>query len=193
MKLRYLLASWLLTAGSAAAQVPTGVLHLAQTIGLDPHTRVGSTVALPNHNLVLLLSSAASPDVVAQCLAPDGHTLWKTTLTRLQQASTSSGYLLFDTRDIALGHEARDKKQLQKEMSAAGIFPVNVFTDGNDVVLAERIDGDAVKKQPKNSGVKLQDGQLFVQRLDAQGGLTKGWPVVCAAPRCAGRPYQVFV
>jgi len=79
MKQRYLLAL-LLAAGPALAQAPTEVLHPAQTIALGPKARLGSTLLLPNHNTALLLADPDSPTMVAQCLAPDGHTLWKTSL-----------------------------------------------------------------------------------------------------------------
>jgi len=82
MKQRYLLGFLLLAAGSALAQAqaPTAVLHPTQTIPLRPKATLGSTLLLPNHNTVLLLADPDSPTLVAQCLAPDGHTLWKTSL-----------------------------------------------------------------------------------------------------------------
>lgn len=173
MKLFYLsLTGLLLAAGHARAQAPTALLQPVQTIGLGEHGTVGGTLRLPNHNLVLLLTDAVSFDVTAQCLAPDGHTLWTTVLTRFQRPNV--GYTL-DTRQIAIGRAARENKQLRKEMLAAQLYPVNVFTDGNDVVLAERLDEDAVKTQNKTreKADRLKEGQTFVQRLDAQGHLSK--------------------
>lgn len=81
MKQRYLLAL-LLAAGPALAQAqaPTEVLHPAQTIALGPKATLGLTLLLPNHNTVLLIADYGTSGLVAQCLAPDGHTLWKTPL-----------------------------------------------------------------------------------------------------------------
>jgi hypothetical protein len=172
MKKTYLLlASLLLTGGVARAQTSASLLRPAQTIELGPHATVGGTIALPNHNLVLLLTDSESLDIVAQCLAPDGHTLWKTALTRFGR-SEYSAYML-DTRDIAIGATARENKQLKKEKIFASLFPVNVLTDGNDVVLSEYVFASDVKRQPKNNPNNLQEGQRFVQRLDEQGRLTK--------------------
>ncbi|MDQ2794994.1 MAG: hypothetical protein M3Y12_13455, partial [Bacteroidota bacterium] len=132
---------------------------------------LGGTVNLPNHNTVLLLTDAGSSDVTAQCLAPDGRTLWKTIVTRTQHATESSYFL--DTRQIALGSQAREDKQRRKDRTAAQLFPVNVFSDGNSVVLAERLDGDAIKGLPKEQARLLKEGQTNVQRLDEQGHLTQ--------------------
>jgi hypothetical protein len=175
MKLRNaLLAGWglLLTAGPAVAQARADALQPVQTISLGAHGTVGGTVALPNHNLVLLLTDAVSPDITAQCLAPDGHTLWKTTLTRLQHP-IDKGVGLVDMRRIALGTSAKADKQLQKEKLEAMLNPVNAFTDGNDLVLAEYLGGDAVKNYNKTASTKLTAGQVLVQRLNAQGTLTR--------------------
>jgi hypothetical protein len=65
----------LLLASPAAAQTPAELLRPAQTIVLGPHATVGGTVVLPNHNTVLLLTDSESPEIVVQCLAPDGHSL----------------------------------------------------------------------------------------------------------------------
>jgi len=162
----------LLAAGSAAAQAQTTPLHPAQTIALGPHATMGGTVVLPNHNTVLLLSDGESPAIVVQCLAPDGHTLWQTTATRFGHAVYGSGYL-FDTRQIAIGQEARANKQLQKDKTAASLYPVSVHTDGNNVVLAERISEEVAKDAAKSGATNLAEGQVYVQRLDAEGVLTK--------------------
>jgi hypothetical protein len=84
MKQRYLLGFLLLVAGPAVAQ--TSLLHPAQSIALGPKATLGSTLLLPNHNTVLLLADPDSPTLVAQCLAPDGHTLWKTSLVCYEAA-----------------------------------------------------------------------------------------------------------
>lgn len=171
MKSFYLGVTTLLLAGSALAQ-QVGLPKPTQSIALDDHTTVGGVVTLPNQNTVLLLSSAAKIDIVAQCLAPDGHTVWKTSLRRYQYSVFNAGHLL-DNRQIAIGQAARDRKQLAKEMNAARLWPVNVFTDGNEIVLAEVIGADAAKESGKSGTAKLATDQVFVQRLDAQGRLTQ--------------------
>ena len=160
----------LLAAGSAAAQ--TSLLRPAQTITLGPHATVGGTVVLPNHNTVLLLTDAESPDIVAQCLAPDGHILWKTTATRYGRAGFGTGYYL-DARQIAIGQAARADKQLQKEKDLARLYPVSVLTNGNEVVLVETISEETINAQGRGYEGPLQRGQKHVQRLDEQGQLTK--------------------
>ena len=130
---------------------------------------LAGTLSLPNHNMVLLLTDAESFDITAQCLAPDGHTVWKTGLKRFQRPA-GTGYL-FDTRQIAIGRTARDNKQLQKDKLAALLYPVNVFTDGNRVVLAERLNERGLQEAEQGAGPPLKDGQTFVQRLDEQGHL----------------------
>ncbi|GAA4050517.1 hypothetical protein GCM10022409_41610 [Hymenobacter glaciei] len=171
MKSPYLpLAALLLAVGSVAAQAPVA-LQSVQTISLPGRGILGGTVNLPNHNTVLLLTDAASADVTAQCLAPDGRTLWKTTATRMQHATESSYFL--DTRQMALGQLAREDKQRRKDRTAAQLFPANVFSDGNSVVLAERLDGDAIKDLPKEQARQLKEGQTNVQRIDEQGHLTQ--------------------
>jgi hypothetical protein len=162
----------LLLASPAAAQTPAELLRPAQTIALGPHATVGGTVVLPNHNTVLLLTDSESPEIVVQCLAPDGHTLWKTTAVRFGHAVYGSGYL-FDTRQIAIGQEARTNKQLQKEKTAASLYPVSVLTDGNEIVLAERISEEVAKDLVKSGATNLVEGQVYVQRLNAEGVLTK--------------------
>ena len=166
---RSLTAVLLLSAANAAALPPpaAGPLQAAQSIALGEHAMLAGTLSLPNHNMVLLLTDAESFDITAQCLAPDGHTVWKTGLKRFRRPA-GTGYL-FDTRQIAIGRTARDNKQLQKDKLAALLYPVNVFTDGNRVVLAERLNEEAFKKQNKDKALK--DGQTFVQRLDEQGHL----------------------
>ncbi len=74
------LTGLLLAASTAAAQAQAPVLHPVQTITLSPNAWLSSTLLLPNHNTVLLLCDLSSPTLIAQCLAPDGHTLWKTPL-----------------------------------------------------------------------------------------------------------------
>lgn len=170
MKLIYLGLAVLL-AGPALAQ-PGGVPKPVQTIALGEHETMGAALALPNHNTVLLRTSSVSDAVLAQCLAPDGHTLWQTTLSRYQHSIPNSDYL-FDTRDIAIGKAARDRKQLAKEMEIAGLWPTNVFTEGNNVVLTESIDEATAKGSGKKGMPKLAAGQVFVQRLDAEGHLSK--------------------
>lgn len=152
-----------------------------QTIALGEHETVAATLALPNHTTVLLRTSSVSGAMVAQCLAPDGHTLWQTPLSRYQHAVPDPHYLL-DTRNIALGKSAHDRKQLAKEIESAGLWPTNAFTEGNNLVLAEHISAATAKASGKDGGPKLQADQLFVQRLDADGHLTKHLFEPAAAP-----------
>jgi len=160
-----------LLASPALAQ-QAGLPKPAQSIALDDHSMVAGAVALPNHNTVLLLTSSATSAVVAQCLAPDGHTLWKTTLNRYQHAASDWHYAL-DTRNIAIGRDARERKQLTKERATADLWPSSVYTDGDNLVLAEKISASGAKDADKNSPVKLRENQVFVQRLDAEGRLTQ--------------------
>jgi hypothetical protein len=188
MKLRYLLVGWLLSILPATAQTLSGVLHPAQTITLGTRTKVGGTIALPNHNLVLLLTSSETPEVTAQCLAPDGHTLWQTTMTRFQHIDTrymreSTGWThrVFDTQAAPDNRELSSRQVYDAERSAR-LSPLQVVTDGNTLVLAERIGRQAAKNQPKGNAIKLREGQLLVQRLDEQGHLTKHLFEPAAAP-----------
>jgi hypothetical protein len=168
----YYLAGLLLAADPVAAQ--SFALRPAQTIALGPHATVGGTVVLPNHNTVLLLSDGESPNIEVQCLAPDGHTLWRTTATRFGHAVYGSSYLFnLDPNQIAIGQEARANKQLQKDKTAAALYPVSVHTDGNEIVLVERISEEVAKDAAKNGVTNLVEGQVYVQRLDAEGTLTK--------------------
>ena len=180
MKSFYIGLATLLLAGTALAQ-QAGLPKPTQSITLDDHTTVGGVVTLSNQNTVLLLTNSAKPDVVAQCLAPDGRTVWTTLLLRHQRVAFNAGHLL-DNRQIAVGQPARDRKQLAKEMTAANLGPVNVFTDGNDVVLAEVIGADAAKESAKSGSTRLTTNQVFVQRLDAQGHLTQHMFEPPAAP-----------
>ena len=157
----------LLAAGPVRAQAP---LQAAQTISLGDKGSLAGTLSLPNHNVLLLLTDVVSLDITAQCLGPDGRTLWKTTLTRYQRLA-DRGVGLFDTRRIALGGDVKAEKQLKKDKVAARLDPVNVLTDGNEVVLAEYL-GD-VKSLNKAGATPLREDQVFVQRLDEQGRLTK--------------------
>ncbi|MFD1874643.1 hypothetical protein [Hymenobacter bucti] len=169
---RSLLGLSLLTGGTAAAQGPATALRPAQTIALGPHATVGGTVALPNHNTVLLLTSSESSDVVAQCLAPDGHTLWTTPLTRFGHTAHRAGPLL-DNWQLGKSPEVRAARQLQQEIAAAELYTLKVFTDGNEVILAEHISEEASKSLVKAGAASLPGCQMHVQRLDEQGALTK--------------------
>ncbi|SFQ52767.1 hypothetical protein [Hymenobacter arizonensis] len=168
---RSLASLLLLASGNVAAQQPAaGPLQTAQTISLGEHTMLAGTLVLPNHNTVLLLTDGVSFDITAQCLAPDGHTLWKTTLNRFQRPT--QGFSL-ELQKIAIGREARENKEVQKEKLAAALYPVNVVTDGNTVVLAERLSESWFKKFNHDKSFKLKNDHMFVQRLDEQGRLTK--------------------
>ena len=125
---------------------------------------------LPNHNTVLLLTNSESSEVVAQCLAPDGRTLWKTSLLRFGQAEQGARPLL---DNLGLSREAQTTSQLQQEKVAAALYPLRVFTDGNEVLVAEHISEEVTKKLAKAGTASLQECQTYVQRLDEQGALTK--------------------
>ncbi|RZK21847.1 MAG: hypothetical protein EOO56_10600 [Hymenobacter sp.] len=165
-----LLGLSLLSGGKVAAQGPAEVLRPAQTIALSPHATVGGTLVLPNHNTVLLLTNSESPEVVAQCLAPDGHTLWKTSLIRFGQAEPGARPLL---DNLGFNREAQTTRQLQQEKAAAELYPLRVFTDGNEVLVAEHISEEVAKKLAKAGTTSFQECQTYVQRLDEQGALTK--------------------
>lgn len=167
---RSLVGLLLLSGGTVAAQAPAEMLQSAQTITLGPHATVGGTVVLPNHNTILLLTDSKSPDVVAQCLAPDGHTLWKTVLTRFGHPEQGSRPLL---GNFANGQNTQASNQLQQKKAAAALYPLNVFTDGNEVILAEHISEEVAQKLAKAGGASPQECQTYVQRLDEQGSLAK--------------------
>lgn len=149
MKQRYLLAL-LLAAGPALAQAqaPTEVLHPAQTIALGPKARLGSTLLLPNHNTVLLLVDPDSPTMVAQCLAPDGHTLWKTSL-----ACYDAAYAAFTQ-----GNEVVVKRYFREEsikrMNKAGNAQ---FREGQDLV--QRLDAQGQLTQHLFEPLPLPAGE----------------------------------
>ena len=187
-KLYFWLAGLLLAASPAAVRAQAGPLHPAQTIALGPHATVGGTVVLPNHNTVLLLTDSESLDIVAQCLAPDGHTLWKTTLTRYGRSQFAAGYAI-DTRQIAIGHSARADKQLRRERDLAQLYPVSVFTNNNELVLTEVVSSDAAKLA-KKQGITLEAGQRHIQRLNEQGQLTKH--LFTALPEPASRKTELY-
>lgn len=164
-----LLGLSLLSGSTAAAQGPVEVLHPAQTITLGAHATVGGTLVLPNHNTVLLLTNSQSLEVVAQCLAPDGHTLWKTALTRFGHAEQGARPLL---DNLGIGRETQTSKKLQQEKVAAELYPLRIFTVGNEVVLTEHISEEVAKKMAKIGADGIQTCQTYVQRLDEQGALT---------------------
>ena len=168
-----LLAVLLGTAGRVAAQAPATVpLHLVQTIALDPNAALGGTIRLPNHNTVLFITDTEHASMQAQCLAPNGHTLWETTVRRYQRPRQEGllGNALTSTRQM-------DASQMRE---AASMLPVSVFTEGNNVLVVERIDASAVKKLPKDT--PFAAGQVYVQRLDEQGQIaTASFPAPPAA------------
>ena len=160
---RLLLAELLSTAGRVAAQAPATVpLHLVQTIELAPNAALGGTIRLPNHNTVLFITDTDRAAMRAQCLAPNGHTLWETTVRRYQRPRQEG--LLGNTLTST---EQMDAGQVRQ---AASLLPLSVLTEGNNVLVVERIDASAVKKLPKDS--PLAAGQVYVQRLSEQGQLT---------------------
>ncbi len=164
-----LLSFSLLSGGTVAAQGPVEVLHPAQTIALGAHATVGGTLVLPNHNTIVLLTNSESPGVVAQCLAPDGHTLWKTTLTRFGNAEQGARPLL---DNLGIGQAAQANRKLQEEKVAAELYPLRVFTNGNEVILAEHISEEVTKKLAKTGADGIEACQTYVQCLSEQGSLT---------------------
>lgn len=155
-----LLAVLLGTASRVAAQAPATVpLHLAQTIELAPNAALGGTIRLPNHNTVLFITDTDRAAMRAQCLAPNGHTLWETTVRRYQRPRQEG--LLGNTLT------ATGKMDTSQVREAASMLPLSVLTEGNNVLVVERIDASAVKKLPKDS--PLAAGQVYVQRLDERG------------------------
>jgi hypothetical protein len=149
---------------SARAQSAVASLQKVQTIALDAHTSLGGTVQLANRNTVLLLTDTETPTVRMRCLAPDGHTVWETKLDRYQHPQPEK--VIY----IGEGREAKQARQEQEQRILASLWPMSVLTDGNDIVIAERLTGEALKKLKNNS---LRDGQVLVQRLDEQGYMTK--------------------
>ena len=158
-----LLAALICTAGGAAAQAPAAApLHLVQSITLGPNASLGGTIRLPNHNTVLLLTDTELPTMRAQCLTPDGHTLWTTTVSRFQHPREEGVF----------GNTISSTKQMAPDQlrTATSTLPVSVFTEGNNVLVVERISPSAVKNLPKDT--HFEAGQVYVQRLDEQGRIT---------------------
>jgi hypothetical protein len=162
---RLLLALLLGAAGPVAAQAPPAVptLHAVQTIALGPNATLGGTIRLPNHNTVLLLTDTERPTLQAQCLSPEGRTLWEATVARFQHPRMEGvfGNTISST----------DKMADDQVRYATTTTPVSVFTQGNNVVVVERISPSAVKKLPKDT--PFEAGQVYVQHLSEQGRLTR--------------------
>jgi hypothetical protein len=165
MKHHYrLLLALLALAGTAAAQAPAvATLHAVQTIALGPNATLGGTIRLPNHNTVLLLTDTERATMQAQCLSPEGRTLWETTVARYQHPRMEG----------VLGNtiSSTDKMADDQVRYATTTTPVSVFTEGNNVVVVERISASAVKKLPKDT--PFEAGQVYVQRLSEQGRLSR--------------------
>lgn len=168
---RLLTVALLLAGGNAAAQSATGPLQAIQSINLGAHGSLGGTVVLPNHNTVLLLTDADAPGVRAQCLAPNGRTVWEANLDRFQRQQRPDFSVFNPLGNVVIGRGNKQSKQEEEAIAAASLLPVSVLTAGNQVILVERIYGDAIKKQAK--GGPLKDGQVSVQRIDEQGHVSK--------------------
>jgi hypothetical protein len=162
-----LLSLFFLPSGPAAAQAPSP-LQPVQRIALGPTATLGGSVQLPNHNTVLLLTDTEQPGLRAVCLSAEGRTLWETPVERYQPPRLSSGGLFAPPGVTGRTQEEISRNTLRYN---ASLRPVSVFTEGNNVLLVERIDAATVKKMPKGSA--LRENQVYVQRLDEQGHLAK--------------------
>ena len=162
-----LLSLFLLPAGPGAAQTPAP-LQPVQAIALAPTAALGGAVQLPNHHAVLLLTDTEQPGLRAICLSAEGRTLWETPVERYQHPGLSSRGLLAPSGVSGHTQEEVGRSTLRYNTS---LRPVSIFTEGNNVLLVERISAANVKKLPKGS--PLREDQVYVQRLDEQGHLSK--------------------
>jgi hypothetical protein len=166
----------LLASGSAAAQAQaTGPLQPVQSIALAPNSALGGTVQLANRSMVLLLTDTDSPNIRVQCLSADGQTAWQTNLDRYQRTKPDYSFSVYNIFNplggVAIGQNAKQEKLHEEQRLGSMLLPVNVFTYNNQVLAVEKISADALKKQPKGS--TLKENQVYVQRLDEKGQLTK--------------------
>ena len=161
-------------AGPVRAQAPAaavGPLQPVQTIALGPHAAFGGAVQLANKNTVVLLTDADSYAVKAKCLAPDGSTVWEAELARYQHMEVDGFSVFSPFSNVAIGQNAKqDKARLEQRVKTL-LQPMNVYTNGNQLLTVEYISREAVKHQPK--GGTLLEGQIYVQRLDETGQLVK--------------------
>ena len=172
MRAFYCLAATLALAPFAPASAQTAApLTPVQTIALGPQAALGGTVRLPNHHTVLLLTDAQAPTIQARCLTPAGQTAWETNLDRYQKMAGETSSFFAPLNGVALTRGAKSEKEQEELRRAALLDPVEVLTNGNELLLVERIREETVKKQPKTS--TLRTGQLYVQRLDDGGKVTK--------------------
>ena len=162
-----LLSLFLLPAGPVVAQAPSP-LQPVQGIALGPMATLGGSVQLPNHNTVLLLTDTDQPGLRVVCLSAEGRTLWETPAERYQHPKLNSRGVFAPSG--ASGRTQEDLSQSTLRYDAS-LRPISVFTEGNNVLLVERIEAATVKKLPKGS--LLRENQVYVQRLDEQGHLTK--------------------
>jgi hypothetical protein len=161
-------------AGSARAQAPAaavGPLQPVQAIALGPHAAFGGAVQLANKNTVVLLTDADNYTLKAKCLTPEGTTAWETDLARYQHLEVEGFSVFSPFSNVAIGQNAKqDKARLEQRVKTL-LQPVNVYTNGNQVLTVEYISHNAVKHQPKGSN--LLEGQIYVQRLDENGQVVR--------------------
>jgi hypothetical protein len=221
MKQRYLLALLLAIGPNLAqAQAPTEVLHPAQTIALGPKAKLGSTLLLPNHNTVLLLVDPDSPTMVAQCLAPDGHTLWKTSLAcydGLYTALTQGNEVIVKRtfgemskkRQKAGETQFREGQNLVQRLDAQGQLTQHLFEPlplpagekkaPDYLVLTRYADADSYVEIVQEMGRRRDSYQTrdhrpeyFIQRYNLQTKAVTSEPLVLPAVPTSSREYAMW-
>ena len=140
---------------------PVGPLQPAQTISLGPTAALGGSVQLPNHSTVLLLTDTEQLGLRAVCLSAEDRPLWETPTERYQHPKLNSRGMFAPP-----GVAGRTQKEISRGTRRydTSLILVSIFTEGNNLLLLERISAAAVKKIPKGS--PLRENQVFVQRLD---------------------------
>lgn len=222
MKQHYLL-SLLLAAGStlAQAQASTEVLHPAQTIALGPKARLGSTLLLPNHNTVLLLADPDSPTLVAQCLAPDGRTLWKNSLVCYSAAyvafthgnevvvKATFGEEIVKIQRKAGNTQLREGQTLVQHLDAQGQLTQHTFEPlplpagekkaPEYLLMAHYADADGYAQVVQEAGRRRDNYQTrdhrseyFIRHYDLQTKQTSSQPLALPVVGTSSREYALW-
>ena len=116
---------------------------------------------LPNHGTVLLLTDTEQLGLRAVCLSAEGRPLWETPAERYQHPKLNSRGIFAPP-----GMAGRTQREISRGTRRydTSLILVSIFTEGNNLLLMERISAAAVKKIPKGS--PLRENRVFVQRLD---------------------------
>jgi hypothetical protein len=160
----------LLLAAPALAQpkVPAP-LQPVQSIALGTHAALASTIQLPNHSTVLLLTDTESPNIHLQCLSATGQTTWQADVERYQRDRVEDRFRAIG--ELFLPPKSKETTAQLEQLHLAKLVAMQVLSDGNTIYTVERLQERAMKKLPKGSPLKA--GQVHVQRIDEQGKVSK--------------------